>query len=52
MIGKSFLGRIVVFGLAVCFALPPLGIFAQNQSAEPNPESHKVIAYYFHTSTR
>jgi len=29
-----------------------LGIFAQNQSAGPNPGSHKVIAYYFHTSTR
>ena len=52
MIRKSFLGRIVVFGLAVCFVMPAMGIFAQNQSAEPDSGSHKVIAYYFHTSTR
>ena len=52
MISKSFWGRIAVVGLAVCCALPALGIFARNQSVEPNPDSHKVIAYYFHTSTR
>jgi len=52
MIRKSLLGQIVVFGLAVCCSLPALGLFARNQSVEPNPDSHKVIAYYFHTSTR
>lgn len=52
MIGKTFLGRIVIIGLAVCIGLPALGIFAQSQNAEPKPGSHKVIAYYFHTNTR
>ncbi len=52
MIRKSFVGRILVVGLAVGIAMPALGILGQNQSAEPNPDLHKVIAYYFHTNTR
>ena len=52
MISKSFLGRIPVIGLAAFIVLTVFSIFAQNQSAEPNRDSHKVIAYYFHTSTR
>ncbi len=52
MISKSFLARIVTVGAAACAVLTMLSVFAQNQSAKPNPDSHKVIAYYFHTNTR
>ena len=52
MVGKSFLGRSAAIGLAVFFVWTASGIFAQNQNADPGPDSHKVIAYYFHTNTR
>ena len=49
---KSFFGRIMMIGLAVCFGSAELGLLAQNRSADSGPGSHKVIAYYFHTNTR
>jgi hypothetical protein len=52
MVNKSFLRCLLILGLAGSVALPALSLLAQTRAAAPQPGTHKVIAYYFHTNTR
>lgn len=52
MTDKSRLKLALILVSAGCIALPALKVFADTQTAAPNPNLHKVIAYYFHTNTR
>jgi hypothetical protein len=51
MNSKSFLKCFLVLGLAVAGTCSALNVLAQ-QSPAPKADTHKVIAYYFHTNTR
>jgi hypothetical protein len=51
-ITKFFMGRVAVMGLVACITLMTVNALAQSQGAAPKSDSHKVIAYYFHTNTR
>lgn len=52
MINKSVLIRGLILGLAGAITFLVLSTFAQTQTERPQPDAHKVIAYYFHTNTR
>jgi hypothetical protein len=51
MNSKSFLKCFLVLGLTVAGTCSALNVLAQ-QSPTPKADTHKVIAYYFHTNTR
>ncbi len=51
MINKAILKSLLILGLAVAIAYPDANASAQ-KTATPQPDTHKVIAYYFHTNTR
>jgi len=51
-INKHLLQWAVVLGLAGCITLMAWNALAQSQVPVPKSDSHKVIAYYFHTNTR
>ena len=51
MIHRRFLKCLLISGLALANAYSILGA-SDEQTAAPKSGSHKVIAYYFHTSTR
>jgi hypothetical protein len=48
---KSPLKCLLILGLAVVITCPALSALAQKPAA-PQSDTHKVIAYYFHTNTR
>jgi hypothetical protein len=52
MINKSLSKYGWIPGLAMAISLPVLFALAGSQAAAPQPDSHKVIAYYFHTNAR
>jgi hypothetical protein len=49
---KRNLKLMLLLILAGCIALSVLSVFANSQTAAPQSNQHKVIAYYFHTNTR
>jgi hypothetical protein len=51
MINKPVFKCLLILGLAAAIASPSLNAWAQ-QVAASQPDTHKVIAYYFHTNTR
>lgn len=52
MNNRSFVRCVLILGLAGAIGFPALNAFAQTQAASPQPASHKVVAFYFHTNTR
>jgi hypothetical protein len=51
VIDKSLSKCLLILGLAVVIVCPTLSALAQKPAA-PQSDTHKVIAYYFHTNTR
>ncbi len=51
MVNRSFMKCVLLLGSAAAVILSTLGAWAQN-SPPAKSDSHKVIAYYFHTNTR
>jgi hypothetical protein len=51
MINRSFQKCLLILGFAAAAAVPALSALAQ-QTTAPKPDTHRVIAYYFHTNAR
>jgi hypothetical protein len=52
MVNKYILKYVWIPGLAIAISLPAFFALAGSQTAASKQDSHKVIAYYFHTNAR
>ena len=52
MIHETCLRYVLILGLIASMAMVALNTLGEIHAASAQPDSHKVIAYYFHTNTR